>query len=186
MARMAQLSKNIGTTSRGIIDMKNNASSGFTFIELILYVALIMIVFGSLNSFGLITVREQQKSSIISEVGASGRFISEKIKREIKNAKGINSVTSSSINLQTFKTATDPTIIELVGGNIQIKLGAASAVVLNPIYTNVSNLSFTNLTSSDAKTKNIKYSFTIQSATNSSQIFTNSMDIQGDAEIRSN
>jgi hypothetical protein len=166
--------------------MKINTNSGFTFVEIILYIALISIVFGSLNSIGLITVREQQKSSVISEVGASGRFVSERIKREIRGAKGINSVTSSSISLQSFDASRDPTVIDMSAGVVRIKLGSGSTIALHPTNLVVNDLTFTNVTSSDAKSKNIKYSFTIQSATNSSQIYTNSMVIEGDAEIRSN
>lgn len=162
------------------------SNSGFTFVELILYVALIFLVFGSLSAAGLITIREQQKSGVVQEVGATGRYLSERLKNEIRQAKNINSVSSTMVSLQSFTTANDPTIIDYVGGNVRIKQGASSVVTLNPSNTVISNLTFTNLTSSDDRSRNIRFEFTIQSATNSSQIYTNQMTLQGDAEVRSN
>lgn len=162
-------------------------STGFTLVELILYVALISLVFGSLTTVGLVTIGEGQKSSVIQEVGATGRYISERIKKEIREAKGINSISSTSISLQSFISASDPTIIDLSSGNIRIKQGAASAVVINPTGTSITALVFTNNSSTDAKTKNVSFVFSVQSATTSAnQRYINNLTLRGSGEIRSN
>lgn len=165
----------------------DNMNKGFTFIELILYVTLIMLVFGSLTSVGIITAQAGQKSSVVQEVGATGRYISERIKKEIREARGINSVASTSISLQTFDLTKDPTVIDLSAGNVRIKQGAGSAIAINPTNATITGLTFTNQTSANQKTKNIRFLFAVQSATTSaSQLYINSMTVQGDAEVRSN
>lgn len=160
---------------------------GFTLVELILYIALILLVFGSLTAVGLITVQTGQKSSVVSSVGATGRYVSERIKMEIREARGINSVTATSIDLQTFDLTKDPTIIDLSGGNIRVKQGAGSAIAINSTNTTITGLTFTNQTTSNNKSKNIRFLFGVQSATvSASQIYISSMTVQGDAEVRSN
>src|SRR3990167_11538866 len=68
------------------------AGAGFTLIELILYVALITIILSAIVPFAWNTVQTGVKSAVQQEVNANARYISERIKYEIRNSTGINSV----------------------------------------------------------------------------------------------
>lgn len=160
---------------------------GFTLIELILYMAIVAFILGSLVTFAWNIIGTQAKSATEQEVFSSARYVSERIKYEIRDASGINSVTPTSISLANSVVSKNPTVIDLSGGKVRIKYGASGVVNLNSTDTNVSSLVFTNYTSGDNKTKNIQFTFTLQSNYSTSrQEYIETTSIRGDAEVRSN
>lgn len=169
-----------------------NQKSGFTFLELLIYIGIVTIVISSLVKFAWNVIGNGVKNSTQEEVYASARYISERIKYEIRNADGLNEggsiFGSSSGILSLIQTApNNPTIIDLSAGKVRIKLGAASAVNLNSNDTTVTNLTFTNYTSGDNKTKHIGFTVTIQTSSSSvRQEYSDSVTIRSSAEIRSN
>lgn len=171
---------------------KRIKKSGFTFLELIIYIAIVTVVLSSLVKFAWNIVGNSVKSNTEQEVYAAARYISERIKYEIRNANGINTGSStfgiSPGVLSLVQTApNDPTIIDLSAGNVRIKLGAAAAVNLNPATTTVTSLIFTNYSSGDSKTKHIGFTMTIQSNYGSvRQEYTDTVTYQSSAEVRSN
>lgn len=168
--------------------IKNDKNEhGFTLIELILYIALITIVLSALVPFAWNTIETGVKSSVQQEVNANARFISERIKYEIRNATGINSVTATSISLATSTPATNPTVIDLAGGNIRIKQGVGSAININSANTVINSLTFTNYTSVDNKTKHIQFVMTVAASFAAArQEYQDSIVIDSSAEVRSN
>lgn len=160
---------------------------GFTFIEMILYVAIVSIVVSALIPFAWSVIGTGAKSSVQQEVFSTARYVSERIKYEIRDASGINSVGTTAISLSNSNAAKNPTIIDLVAGNIRVKYGSSGAVNLNSTDTTISNLVFNNYTSGDNKTENIQYSFTVDSnyATIRSE-YAETTSIRGAAEVRSN
>src|SRR3989338_7014213 len=168
--------------------MKNLKSEiGFTFIELILYVAIVTIILSAVVSFAWSAVETGVKSAVQQEVNANVRYISERIKYEIRNSTGINSVAAASISLVTSTQATNPTIIDLSAGNIRITQGAASAVNLNSANTVINSLTFTNYTSLDNKTKHIQFTMTVAASFAAArQEYQDSAVVESSAEVRSN
>lgn len=165
----------------------NNHSKGFTFIELILYVAIIAIILSALVPFAWNTVESGVKSSVQQEVNTNARYISERIKYEIRNATGINSVTSSSISFITSTPSTNPTVIDLSGGNIRIQQGIGSVINLNSTNTVINSLTFTNYSSGDTKTKHIQFRITVAASFAAArQEYQDSVVVEGSSEIRSN
>jgi len=162
---------------------------GFTLIELILYMALVSIVLAAIIPFALNIIGGSAKSSAQQEVFSQARFVSERIKYEIRNANSINSVNTpvGTIDLNTATNAT--TVIALTGGKVTIKYGAGgTAIILNSNGTIVSNLIFTNYTSLDNKSKHIQFSFTIDDNFGSSrqEYQVPEVDVEGSSEVRSN
>jgi hypothetical protein len=83
--------------------------------------------------------------------------------------------------------AKNPTIIDLSGGKVRIKLGAAATVDLNSADTTISSLVFTNYTSADNKAKHIGFTFTISDNLPATrQEYQETIDIRSSAELRSN
>lgn len=194
MELMDRVPTNIGTILNGIkTDMKKELNlirktfEGFTLIELILYMAIVSVVTTSLISFGWNIINNGIKSTVDEEVYSNGRYIAEKIKYEIRNASGINTVNTTSISLSESNPADNPTVINLSSSRVTIKKGAAAAVSLNSNDTAISNLVFTNYSSLDNKTKNIQFSFTIFYKANSVRgDYQSSANFEGDGEVRSN
>lgn len=161
--------------------------SGFTLIELILYIAIVTIMMSALVPFTWGILGNSIKSTTEQEVYTQARYVSERIKQEIRNANGINSVNSpaGTIDLDTATNAI--TVIDLSGGKVRIKYGVGAAIPLNSTDTTISALTFTNNTSGDNKTKNISFSFTIADNYSSTrQEYIETLDIRSSAEVRSN
>ncbi|HZE87877.1 MAG TPA: hypothetical protein VE090_06795 [Methylomirabilota bacterium] len=166
--------------------MKNQ--QGFTYIELVLYSSIVVIILSALIPFAWNVIEGGAKSATEQEVFSNTRAISERIKYEIRNASGINSVAATQISLVTPFASTNPTIIALSGGNITLKQGAGSAVNLNANTASISALTFTNYTSADNKTKHIAFNFTLIASSSGStrQEFNEVASVEASAEIRSN
>ena len=174
--------------------MKKN---GFTLIELILYIAIFSIIMIGLVQVSWTVIGAGSKSSVQEEVFSQARYLSEKLKYEIRNANGINIGTSnfdtnlassSALQLSLIQDAPDnPTIINVSSGKAQIKKGSAAAVSLNSNDTVVQDLTFSNYSSGDSKTLNISFTFTIAATSGSGRWeFSESAVMRSDAEIRSN
>ncbi|MBI4084636.1 MAG: hypothetical protein HY431_01900 [Candidatus Levybacteria bacterium] len=168
-------------------NIKYQINLGFTYIELLLYTGIVAIVITALVPFAWHVVSGGAKSATEQEVFSNARFISERIKYEIRNATGINAVSAAQISLVTSSAATNPTVIDLSAGDIRIKQGTGSVVKLNSNDTMASNLVFTDYTSSDNKTKHIGFTLTLTDAnTSTRQEFQETTTIESSAEIRSN
>lgn len=166
--------------------------SGFTFIELLIYIAVVALVMTSMMQLAWNAIGAGLKNSKLAEVHVNARYISERIKYEIRNANGINTGSSTFGSspgvLSLSQTApNDPTVIDLSGGNVRIKQGAGATVNLNASATQVTSLIFTNYTSADNLTKNVSFSLTIQSNYSGQRFeYKESVSLKGDAELRSN
>lgn len=175
-----------GTILPGIIFNMIN-KQGFTFIELILYLAIVSIILAALIPFAWNIIGTGAKSAAEQEVFSAARYVSERIKYEIRDASGINSVAATSISLANTNASKNPTVIDLAVGKVRVKYGASTVTNLNSTDTNVSSLFFTNYTSGDNKTKNIQFTFTLQSNFNTvRQEYAETTSIRGAAEVRSN
>jgi hypothetical protein len=91
--------------------------------------------------------------------------------------------------LATATPATNPTIISLNNGVINMQQGSATPIALNSVNTTISSLTFTKYSSVDGKTLNIQFLFTIAAkypGAGTRQEFNGSVTMEGDAEVRSN
>jgi len=159
---------------------------GFTFIELILYMAIVSIIVGSLVIFAWNIIGGGVKSSVEQEVYANARYVSERIKYEIRRASGITSVAPSSISLTNFSPDTS-TAIDLSSGKVRISQNGGTPVSLNSADTTVSSLVFTDYRSADNKTKHIQFTLTLTSNfAQARQEYQGSVSLESSAELRSN
>lgn len=167
--------------------MKKN--NGFTLIELILYMAIVTIVMGALIPFAWNVIEGSAKSSVEQEVSSQARFVSERIKYEIRNATAINSpIAGASSNVLNLNSS-PATIIDLSSEKTRIsKDGGTNYTNLNSNDTSVSGLTFTSYESTDGKTKHIKFSFTIDDnyAGTRQEYDAPAINIESSAELRGN
>lgn len=174
--------------------MKQKNNQGFTFIEIIVYIALVTIFVSGAIQFGWNIIYARVKSNFYSEVTQNLRLASKRTLFEIRNASGINAVAPTSICLSNSDATRNPTRIYLASGVLRIGWGGGSAVcasltndvALTSNLVTVSSLTFTNLTSGSLS-KNIKFSIAVD-ATNPSgrQEFDRSQTFESAAEVRSN
>lgn len=162
--------------------------AGFTFIELILYISIVTMMMMTLIPFAWNVIQGGAKSATQQEVFSNARYISERIKYEIRNAAGINSVSATSISLIASPSANNPTVIDFSGGNIRIKQGSGSTINLNSQNASVSALTFTNYTSADNKTEHIQFTLTVNASNSGTkrQDYNAATTIEGSAEVRNN
>lgn len=167
---------------------KFRLQSGFTFIELLLYISIVTIVLIALIPYAWSVIEGSAKNANQREVFSQARYVSELIKYEIRNATGINNVAATSISLVKSAAADNPAVIDLLSGKIRIKKGAQAVVNLNSNDTTVSTLTFTDYRSADNKTWNIQYVFTIDDtgASVRQEYKVPAVTVEGAAEVRSN
>ena len=176
----------------------NQKQTGFTFIELILYVSIVTIMLTSIIPFAWSIIGSGVKSSTQQEVFSQARYVSERLKYEIRNATGIDVASSNfDVNLannssQKLRLTEQSPVNTLdisvtTAGQAQLDPGNDVPYTINSTDTKVTDLTFTNYTSSDNKTKHIGFTLTIISNySGSRQEFKETVTLQSSAEVRSN
>jgi len=150
---------------------------GFTFVELLLYIAIVGTIFSSLVPFAWEVIGGGVRSAVDQEVDSNARLIMEKIKSKVRNAKSISVVSATSLTITEQDLSS--TVIDLSGGNIRL-----DAVNLNSADTLVTDLVFTDFSS--ASTKQVQIRFTIISAIGQGrQEYGQSVTLESSAEVRS-
>lgn len=170
--------------------IKQSNSAGFTFIEALLYIGLVTIIMSSIIPYAWNIIEGGAKSAYQEEVVENARYISERIKYEIRNSLGINSGTGGSqiVLCQTTPCPNVPTqtTIALSGTDVTIvDNGVTPAVKLNSNSVHVTNLAFTNNTS--GSTENISFTMTVATSyAGTRKDFIYSTSLRSSAEVRSN
>lgn len=167
-----------------------NLELGFTFIEAILYVSIVSIMLTALIPFAWDMVEGGTRSAIQQEVSSNARYISERIKYEIRNATGINytncGITNKTFSLVNSNSALNPTIITFTSPNITIQQGGGSPLNLNSADVVISSFSCTQ-NISGTLSKNISFGFTVDQAyTGPRTDFKSTIIVSTSAEFRSN
>lgn len=169
--------------------------NGFTLLELLLYMAIVALMLGALTQISWNFIFAGEKSAYQQEAFSNARLISEKIKYEIRNAKDINlSLSTFNTNLASSpgsklslaeNSPNDPTEIDVLSGKLRIKRGAGATINLNSTNTSVTNLTFTNYSSGDNKSKHVGFTLTLTTSGNREE-YNQTITIESSAEWRSN
>jgi type II secretory pathway pseudopilin PulG len=146
------------------INSAPNKQSGYTLIELLLYVVIIGTLLTSITYFFGTAVDARVKNQTIAEVNDQGVATMDYITQTVRNASSITSPaaagTGSSLTLVVPTGSLNPTIFNLSGTTLQVKEGTGTAVALTSDDIQVSNLTFKNLTGSGT-TGIVQISFTL-------------------------
>ncbi|MEI8103722.1 MAG: prepilin-type N-terminal cleavage/methylation domain-containing protein [Candidatus Moraniibacteriota bacterium] len=143
----------------------HNKKSGFTILELLLYVSIASIMFVAITVFIATLLESRVKNQTIAEVEQQGLFAAQMMTRIIRNADTLSTptigTTGTSATLTVIDGAKSPTVFDLSGGVIRIKEGAGSATALTNSRVTVSGLSFQNLSRAGTQgTLRIQYTVT--------------------------
>lgn len=172
-------------------------NKGFTLLELVLYIAMVSIVLSAVIPYAWNVVYGGVKSSSQQEVVSNARFISEKIKYYIRNAVSIDNASSDfDVNLASDSTkkvtlnadAPDsPVVIDVSTGIARVKLGTGATISLNSNDTSVTDLTFSNYSSVDNKTKHLSFSLSVSNNSSvAKEEFRSSITLFGSSELMSN
>ena len=172
--------------------MKNKHQKGFTLVELIIYIAIVSVFVGAAVLFTWDVIYGQIRSNTQREVSQNIRLGSKRIVYEIRNASGINSVSSDELCLANSDSTYNPTKIYVNSDRLRIGWGGGSSNCTSltndqPLTSNkvtVSSLSFTDV-SSGTDSYNVSFSITVESTGERSE-WDHSQSYSSSAELRSN
>jgi len=144
-----------------------NKNQGFTFIEILIYLAIVSVFLVTAVHFTLDIIFSKAKSQSMREVQQNSRFVISRITQEIKAASDINleqSVFDSHpgvLSLQMAEAEKNPTVFDTSDGILRITQVTSSPDNLTTNQVEIANLIFTNL-GPVAGRKNIGINLTIQ------------------------
>ena len=119
---------------------------GFSYFELILYVAILGFFVTTVVSYGWSAVFGGVRSAVEQEVSQNLRFVTHRINYEVRNSSGINSATSGSLSLSYDDSLRNPTIIDLSDGRVRIGYGSSGdCPVSSPCFLTSNDVTVTTL-----------------------------------------
>ena len=138
--------------------------SGFTLIEILLYVGIAGAILLTVSIFWSILLQSRIKNQTIGEVEQQGAFVIQAITQTVRNSQAINSpatgASSSSLSLDVVDATKDPTAFTLSFGVIRVTEGVGSQVDLTNSRVTASGLNFQNL-SQAATPGTVRVTFTL-------------------------
>ncbi len=155
--------------------MKNkkiNLNNGCTLVEMIVVVAIFSVLLFSTAGFFIMTIQARGKAQTRIEAQEQARIAIERISYDIRRASGINTsnfgvnlaLSSSSVLSLVASSTRNPTIYSVSNGILNVKYGTGSTTALTSRDVTVSNLVFTNLSSTNGRSKNILINMTLTKA----------------------
>jgi hypothetical protein len=123
---------------------------GFSIIETVLYVAILIMIMATMVIFLINVVRRESKVTMVLEVNQNARFALEKMNAVIRNSKDATlpadgGGSGPTLSLTMPDSSVSPTVFAVTNGVLTMKQGTAAAVPLTSSAVKVSNLTFTNL-----------------------------------------
>lgn len=142
-------------TKRGLVPRRS--FSGFSLMEMIIYLAIISLVMVSMVSFALVISSSHDKALAAGEVEANLRLISSEISRQIKSARSFNLADSildndqGRLSLWLDQAATQAVAIDLDQGKVRLQFGLNPALTLSDSRVTVKRLRFEQLSATEIK-----------------------------------
>lgn len=176
---------------------KNNQKilTGFTLIEMLVYIALVAIIVSVIVAFAFWMIQISAKAKVNSEVLSNARRALETMAYEIKKSKSVYAPTSvfdrnpGQLGLkQTAAAGTDETttVIDffLCGQSLCLKREKAGPIALTGSSVRVTNLSFSRRLNS-AAAESIRIVLKVESLASSRPEYASSIELMGTANLRS-
>jgi len=143
-----------------------NHKTGFTLIEIMIYITLVAGILITATSFGWNVINSRTKTFVIQEVEQNGRFIMNRITQMSRQATDINNPSTgnsdSRLELSMRDAGLDPIVFSLNSNDIEMNQAGGSFTTLNSSNVEVIGLTFDNISTVDGKSKNIQITLTLQ------------------------
>jgi type II secretory pathway pseudopilin PulG len=118
---------------------------GFTLIEFLIYIGIVVFLMGSLTFISLNVLRVRAKINAIDRVSRNTEMAMNTITNMVQNAKSVNSA-GSSLSLEIYQSHNDPTVFTLSDGKIMMSRGGRAPVPITTEGVEITDLTFTNPT----------------------------------------
>ncbi|HUQ30263.1 MAG TPA: hypothetical protein VM103_01960 [Candidatus Paceibacterota bacterium] len=145
-------------------------TSGFTLVELLLYVSIASFLLIAVSVFLSTLLSARVKNETVMEVEQQGSFVMDVMTQTIRNATAISTPATStaavSLSLRTGVASTTPTVFDLATSTLRVTEGVGSSVAFTSADIVASDLLFSNLSGSSTP-GTIRIQFTL-TAINSS------------------
>lgn len=175
--------------------MKNNKTNirGFTLIELLLYLGILTIAITAIVPFAWTVIQMGQKSAVQQEVFNNARYVSEKLKRQIRDAKNADTANSNfDVNLALnpankitliLPSPDTSAVISVANGQVKVIRNGTTTEIWNSNGSKVTEMTFTNYSS--GKAKNVGFTITMQGAsTSTSKTYYANVQLKSSTEMR--
>lgn len=143
--------------------------SGFTLLELLLYVAIVGTLLFAVVSFYGLAMDARIKNQAVAEVNQQGTQALDQITQIIRNATSVTTPVAAgsgaSLVLVVPTASLSPTTFSLNGTALQVVEGNGSAINITGGKVRISSLTFKNLTRSGTN-GNVQVSFIVTYANN--------------------
>jgi len=160
--------------------------SGFSLIELLLYMAIVGVIIGSISTAFLLYSNGKTKTKVIADIEYSGNFVSHLIEQNIRDASNIvspaTSTASGTLTLGMTSSTINPTTFKHVSNKLYISKGAGPDVQISPSSYIVSSSSFTNVSKPNTQ-GSISFSFTLKTTSTLNE-FSYEQSFYGSATLR--
>ncbi len=148
------------------------SKSGFTLIEVVIYIALFATLLGSVVISAYTLFESAQHNQTQNLLVEEGNFLLDKITWVVADTKVVNSpavgTTGSILSVTKFDaTLPDPFVVKISGNTITLERGSASAHTLNNSNVWITDLTFTHETQtySTSILESISTTFTLHTHT---------------------
>lgn len=173
--------------------VSRRTASGFTLIEIILYIGLSGLLLSAIFPFSMNLFEMFARADAERETAVAARSIAEEIVSGIRSAGGIDressvfGVDDGRLVLDRVGTS-DQTVMDVSDGIIRFRTGAADPVPIHRSSVRVTRLVFDDRSSDDRSTQHVDFSFTVETADSGSKSDEYRSDIRIDAgaEVRNN
>ncbi|MBI2592680.1 MAG: type II secretion system protein [Candidatus Colwellbacteria bacterium] len=124
------------------------SSSGFTLIEILIYIGLITVITGSFiaSAYQIIDSRGRVQNQL--ELTENKKFLVEKLKWILASNQTINlpgqGASGASLSVNKLNYGSNPLVVDLVSNQIRLALGGGEPVPLTNSQVTVSSLTFTH------------------------------------------
>ena len=161
-------------------------------MELLVYIGIMALIGAAIVQYTLGVSAARSKNEAVREVQAHGRMALRLVSERIRGAEGVNNSSSTfgadpgALSLAFATSTKNPTVIDLSAddGRMRIKEGTAAPVVITPETMRITNLVFTDLTSSSIR-ENVRVQFTIEYVNPSSDVIYDAVQtFQTSASVR--
>ncbi|MDP3881105.1 MAG: hypothetical protein Q8Q32_02910 [bacterium] len=126
---------------RALVFKSARSTRGLSFIELVIYLGLTVILLSLLSGILFTILRVQQHQSSGYKLSSELSFVMNVIKTDVRQGQSI-SVSSSTLTITTGVSSTDPIIINSSAGTIYRKLGSNSQEALTSADVTLDSLTF--------------------------------------------
>lgn len=129
--------------------MKQRRGSGFTLIELILYVGIASTMLLLVSLFVGTVLEARVKAQATMEVNEQGRAALARILQTTRNAEAVLSpiaeTSNATLSLDTYAAAAEPTVVDISSNALRIREGSGNPVALTNSRAHISAFFAENL-----------------------------------------